>query len=274
MKTTHGLLALILAGGLAPALAHAQDAASNAAKANAAAEDTGPKPDFSAGATYLDGKYGQATSTSILYAPFIAAYRTPTWKVDLTAPYLDVRGPGNVVGSSGTPIVVGSGSSKVTDRNGLGDVVLGGSAMLPKADFLPFLEVAGRVKLPTAQNNLGTGRTDFSAQLNAYQVVSPTVTLLASAGYQWLGKSATYHLKDGALAMVGVDVKASKDVDVGLSANYIARIAQGLSDQITLTPFLSWRADKRWGLTAYGLAGTTRSSPDYGAGFQLTFYPG
>jgi hypothetical protein len=274
MKNRCGVFAVILAGALAPAFAHAQDAASNAAKANAAAEDTGPKPDFSAGATYLDGKYGQSTDTSIVYAPFTAAYRASNWKIEATIPYLDVRGPGNVVGSGGTPIVVGSGSPKVTDRSGLGDVTLGGSAMLPKVDALPFLEVATRVKLPTAQHNLGTGQTDVSAQLNAYQLVTPTITLLASAGYQWLGKSATYHLKDGALAMIGADFKAGKDLDLGISANYVGSIADTLSDQITITPFLSWRADKHWGVTAYGLGGTTRSSPDWGAGFQLTFYPG
>jgi hypothetical protein len=161
----------------------------------------------------------------------------------------------------------------VTDRSGLGDVTLGGSAMLPKAGALPFLELAGRVKLPTAQRNLGTGQTDVSAQLNAYQVVTPKVTLLASAGYQWLGKSAAYRLKDGALAMIGADFKAAKTLDLGVSANYVGSIAQGLSDQVTVSPFLSWRADRHWGLTAYGLAGATRSSPDYGAGFQLTFYP-
>jgi hypothetical protein len=258
---------------MTPAFAYAQDAASDAAKANAAA-DTGPQPEFSAGATYLDGKYGQSSDTSIVYAPFTAAYRSSTWKVDATVPYLSVRGPGNVVGSSGTPIVVGSGSPKVTTRSGLGDVTLGGSVMLPKAESLPFFEVSGRLKLPTAERSLGTGQTDVSAQLNAYQVVSPTITLLASAGYQWLGKSAAYRLKDGALAMIGADFKAGTNLDLGISANYIGSIADTLSDQITVTPFLSWRADRHWGVTAYGLAGTTRSSPDYGAGLQLTFYPG
>lgn len=273
MKNTSGILAVILAAALAPAIAHAQDAASNAAKANAAAQDTGPKPEFSSGVTWLDGKYGQPTDTSILYAPFTAAYRSSMWKVDATLPYLDVRGPGNVVGAGGTPTVVGSGSTKVTDRAGLGDLTLGGSAILPKMAALPFLEFAARVKVPTAQHNLGTGQTDVSAQLNAYQVVSPLVTLLASAGYQWLGKSATYRLKDGALAMIGADFKAAKALDLGISGNYIGSVAHGMSDQVTVSPFLSWRADKHWGVTAYGLAGATRSSPDYGAGFQLTFYP-
>jgi hypothetical protein len=272
-KTTSGVIALILAGTLVPALANAQDAGSSAAKANAAAQDGGPKPEFSSGVTWLDGKYGQPIGTSVLYAPFTAAYRSSTWKFDATLPYLDVRGPGNVVGAGGTPTVVGSGSSKVTDRAGLGDLTFGGSAMLPKAPALPFLEFAARVKVPTAQHNLGTGQTDVAAQMNAYQIVTPRLTLLASAGYQWLGKSATYRLKDGALAMVGADYKAARDLDLGISANYISSIAHGLQDQVSVTPFLAWRADRHWGVTAYGLAGATRSSPDYGAGFQLTFYP-
>jgi len=273
MNNRYGALAVILAGILSPALANAQDAGANAATTTDGGRDASPKPEFSSGVTWLDGKYGQTTGTSVLYVPFTAAYRASTWRVDATLPYLDVRGPGNVVGAGGTPTVVGSGSPKVTDRAGLGDLTLGGAAMLPKAGALPFLEFAGRVKLPTAQNHLGTGKTDVSAQLNAYQVVSPRVTLLASAGYQWLGKSPAYRLKDGALAMVGVDFKATQTLDVGISGNYIGSVAQGMSDQITASPFLSWRTDKHWGVTAYGLAGATRSSPDYGAGFQLTFYP-
>jgi hypothetical protein len=270
MKNTTRLLALVLAAALAPAIVHAQ--ASKAAQATPA-PDMGPKPEFSSGATWIDGHYGQATDTSVLYAPFTAAWHAPTWKLDATLPYLSVRGPGNVVGAGGTPTVVGSGSSKVTSRSGLGDLTLGGSAMLPKMGPLPFLELAARVKVPTAQRNLGTGRTDVSTQLNAYQVVTPKFTLLASAGYQWLGKSQTYRLKDGPLAMVGADYKAAQNVDLGVSANYIGAIAPTLTDQVTVSPFLAWRADKHWGVTAYGIAGATRSSPDYGAGFQLTFYP-
>jgi hypothetical protein len=144
--------------------------------------------------------------------------------------------------------------------------------MLPFKEGLPFFEVAGRVKLPTAADNLGTGKTDVSAQLNVYQVVSPNVTLLGSVGYQWLGKSAAFTLKNGLTGMVGADVKSSPDTDLGVSASYSGKIAEGMSDQITVTPYLAWRAGRNWGVTAYGLVGATRSSPDYGAGFQLTFY--
>lgn len=267
MTCKTGALVALLAGALAPAFAHAQTPASTTA---AAAPDVGPE--LSAGATYLSGKYGQARSTSIIYAPATAAARGTNWRVEATVPYLRVRGPGAVAGSGGTPVVVGSGSSAVTTRSGLGDVALGASYMLPASGSLPLLEVAGRVKLPTAKDSLGTGKTDTSVQLNAYQVVSSNVTLLGSVGYQWLGKSATYPLKSGLTGMLGADVKTSPDVDVGVSASYSAKVIAGQSDQVTLTPYMAWRANRNWGVTAYALAGLTRSSPDYGAGFQLTYY--
>jgi hypothetical protein len=172
-------------------------------------------------------------------------------------------------------VVVGENASSParTTREGLGDVILGAGAYLPRVKNLPLFDVAAKVKLPTAASSLGTGRADYSGQLTAYEPVTTTFLLMAQAGYQWLGSSAAYHLRDGPTGMVGFDYKAAPPLDAGATLNFTSRIADGLDHQIFVSPYLTWRVSKLVGITAYGLAGLTRSSPSAGGGLQLTFYP-
>jgi hypothetical protein len=231
-------------------------------------------PEIGVGASYITGDYGQpGQDTTVVYAPVTATLRAPTWRLEATAPFIQIRGPDNVAGAEGSPVVVGAGPSRRTTRQGLGDVILGAGAYLPRATGLPLLDVSAKVKLPTAGSNLGTGRADFSGQLAAYQPVTPKLLLMASVGYQWLGTTDVYRLKDGPTGMVGFNYKTAATVDAGLTLNFTSRIAEGLDHQLFASPYLTWRASRRWGLTAYALAGLTRSSPAAGGGLQLTLYP-
>ena len=262
------IAATLLLGSAGAALAAPADTAP------ADAAQTQPKLELGTGASYFTGDYGSSVDTQMLYAPLTAVLRSPTWHLDATVPYLSIKGPGNVVGAGGTPIVVQSSSTAVTTRSGLGDAILGGAVFLPHGNAsLPFLELAGKVKLPTAETGLGTGRTDYTTQMNLYQTISPQLTLLASAGYQWLGSSATYRLKDGAVAMAGFNYKAARTTDLGATFNYGQSVMSGVNAQTTVVPYLAWRPASHWGLTAYTLAGLTKASPRFGGGLQLTFYP-
>jgi hypothetical protein len=226
----------------------------------------------SVGASYISGDYGQpGQTTTVVYAPLTATLRAPTWRLEATVPLMQIHGPDNVAGADGTPVVVGQGSGRETTREGLGDVILGGGAYLPRAANLPLFDVSARIKLPTAGANLGTGRADYSAQVAAYQPVTTKFLLMAAAGYQWLGSSDLYHLKDGPTGMVGFNYKAATRVDAGATLNFTSRIADTLDHQIFVSPYLTWRLSRFVGLTGYALAGLTRSSPTAGGGIQLTF---
>jgi hypothetical protein len=230
-------------------------------------------PEIGAGVSYITGDYGQpGQDTTVIYAPLTATLRAPTWRVEATVPFIQIHGPDNVAGAEGSPVVVGEGSSAQTTREGLGDVILGAGAYLPRAKDLPLFDVSAKVKLPTAASNLGTGRADFSGQLAAYEPVTPKFLLMAQAGYQWLGSSDVYRLKAGPTGMVGFNYKAMPVIDAGLTLNFTSRIAEGLDHQLFVSPYLTWRVAKPWGLTVYALAGLTRSSPSTGGGLQLTFY--
>lgn len=234
----------------------------------------GARPEIGVGASYITGDYGQpGQNTTVIYAPLGATLRAPNWRLEATVPFIQIHGPDNVAGADSAPVVVGEGSGRRTTREGLGDVILGAGAYLPRARNLPLFDVSAKVKLPTAGANLGTGRADFSGQLAAYQPVTAKFLLMAQVGYQWLGSSQVFRLRDGATGMVGFNYKATQAVDAGLTLNFASRIAEGLDHQLFASPYVTWRATRRWGLTAYALAGVTRSSPSAGGGLLLTVYP-
>jgi len=266
-------LGLTLAGaGLCLALpAHAQT------ELGEAQQDTGAQRDIhletGLGASYFTGDYGQSgPDTTVLYTPLSVTVRAPSWRLEATVPFLQIRGPNNVAGADGTPVVVGEGSGPETSRGGLGDVLLGGGFYLPKAPNLPLFDVSAKMKVPTAAADLGTGRADYSAQLAAYQPVTPKFLLMAFVGYQWLGSSDVYRLRSGPTGMVGFNYKATSLLDLGATVDFTSRISQDVDDQLFVSPYLTWRLSRWVGITGYALAGLTRSSPAGGGGIQLTFY--
>jgi hypothetical protein len=233
----------------------------------------GASPETGIGASYITGDYGEHQATDVVYAPLTLTLRAPNWRLEATAPFIQIHGPNNVAGADGTPVVVGGeGSTRESTRAGFGDVLLGGGFYLPRAANLPLFDLSAKVKLPTAASDLGTGRADYSAQVAAYEPVTPKFLLMASAGYQWLGSSDLYHLRDGPTGMVGFNYKAASVLDAGATLNFTSRIAQDLDHQVYVSPYLTWRVNRLFGVTGYALAGLTRSSPSGGGGVQLTFY--
>lgn len=49
------------------------------------------------GFDYTTGKYGNATSTDILYIPVTGQYQSGDMTLTLTVPYISVTGPGGVI---------------------------------------------------------------------------------------------------------------------------------------------------------------------------------
>ncbi|MDR4517718.1 MAG: hypothetical protein MRK00_10095 [Nitrosomonas sp.] len=67
---------------------------------------------FSTGMDFTQGKYGGATNTDIWYVPFTGRYTKGPASVRVTIPYLDISGPGNILGPGLVDIIDG--------RTGLG----------------------------------------------------------------------------------------------------------------------------------------------------------
>jgi hypothetical protein len=221
------------------------------------------------GVDYFVGKYGAASDTTMTSVPLNVRVQMDRLRLEFAASYLDVKGPGVFAGGG----IVVPGSSQVTRRSGFGDVNLGAAWLFNRGDqSSPSLELAGTVKLPTAGTGLGTKKFDYTAQVNIYQTISPSFTLLGSAGYQWLGDFGTIKLEDGLVATAGMNFKPAESTSVGAIISYRQEYFHGLGDQFSLSPYFVWNFSGTWRVSGYGLIGLTDASPRLGGGLRVGLY--
>jgi hypothetical protein len=225
--------------------------------------------EFSTGFDYSVGRYGAASDTTVFDVPFGAKFQTGDIRIEASIPYIDVKGPGVSAGD----IVVGQGSQRVTERSGIGDLTLtGGATVLRENDLIPGVEIAGTLKLPTAGSSLGTGKTDFTAQVNLFHTLTPEFLLFGSLGYQWLGSSSALPLTSGVRLTAGVNYKPQDNIAAGVTLDYREKYEAALPDYVTLDPYVVWRFAENFGVSAYAIAGLTDAAPRFGIGGRLTFY--
>lgn len=218
------------------------------------------------GADYTSGKYGSTTSTDVWSVPIDGKIQLDRLRLEGTLPYVNVTGPGIVADG----VVVGSGPSKT--RSGIGDLNLGAAYLLSRDDNLPALEIEGIVKVPTAADGLGTGKTDYTLQANTYHSFTPRFMLFGSLGYQWLSSFSTFVLKSGVSATAGANFAASNMINFGVSTSYRQEYFRGLGDAFSVSPYLLWNLANQWRITTYGTLGSGKASPKYGFGMRLIFY--
>ena len=165
------------------------------ASASATAED---QFSLGTGFDYSTGKYGSSTTTDMLYIPVVAKYETDDLTLKLTVPYLRVtgtssgviRGVGRVRPGSPMMTTTTKTTTATNSASGLGDIVAAAGYTVYDQDALS-IDVVGKVKLGTANANsgLGTGKNDYSAQVDGYYTINKT-TVFATAGYKIVGKPA------------------------------------------------------------------------------------
>lgn len=247
-----------------------QSSAAIAASSDPAAQDANTF-ELSTGFDYSIGKYGAAVDTTVYDVPIEAKAQLGRLRLQASLPYVWINGPGQVVGG----VVVGSSNpNAVAKRQGIGDLALTGAYRLTtdNGGALPSIELGGSVKLPTANQTIGTGETDYSASIALYKSVGPVATLFGSVGYSWLGSPAAYQLNNGITGYAGVNLRPDPAVNLGASVSYREPVANGLKSQTVVSPYLTYRFSQHLGLTAYAAAGLNDASPRVGAGLRLTLF--
>lgn len=238
---------------------------------------------FGAGFDYSSGDYGADEDTDIWYAPFSVAYLfdhfwpTPfendQLELKVTVPYLRIKGPGDVVGGIGGPVVVDGGGSRKAD-DGLGDVLVKASYLLfpPAESWLPAVELGAKVKIPTARESegLGTGEPAYSVQLDLYKRFG-RVTPVIGVGYRIPEDARDFDLQSSLFASVGASVRITERLATGLFYDWREAASSSASDAHELFPFLSFELRDGVRVVPYAVVGFTDGSPDYGTGLQLRF---
>ena len=226
------------------------------------------------GVDYSAGKYGEATSTDIFYVPVSLKYETGPWAFRATTSYIRIHGPANVVGGGENGFIVANFvSAGDVSRSGPGDILL---ALTYSLDRLwrrgLFIDFTGKVKLPTASTSrgLGTGKTDFTAQLDVAQTWG-RFTPFATLAYRFIGNPRAYPLHNAWNASLGLQYTVSHMVSTGASFDYRQSASPTGSDPRELFGYVAVAVTPRWSLEFYGIAGLSDGSPDAGGGVQITF---
>ncbi len=234
-----------------------------------------PTVSWSSGVDYTSGKYTDTRKTKILYVPFTGTVTADGFEAGLTVPYISIKGPGTVIGGGDIgPISRARAPRTISTQSGLGDVIasLGWTSYAQNNTL--FVTLSGKAKLPTAsrRKTLGTGKTDFTAQMDLSKVAGP-VNLFATAGYRFMGSSTALPLRNGFVGSLGASVNATRGTSVGLIYDYRRSAAPSASNPSELTGFISWALSERVRLQTYGVVGFSNGSPDSGIGLQITLHP-
>jgi len=210
-----------------------------------------------------------STGTSAFSVPITVMAQLDRVRIQVTAPFVDIEGPGEISGVLGVPEIVGNSSSDFKRRSGLGDISVGSALILIREGIIvPRIEIAGIVKLPTGKNGLGTGKTDYGTQLTFYRPLWTGATTFGSVGYQWVGDVNTIRLHNGARATAGLDLNFGA-LGVGALLDYRQSLWQGAPNSFTLDPYLTLRVFGGLGVSVYTTLGLTPESPGRGFGFRL-----
>lgn len=255
---------LVLAWTLSPVVATAQPEPSLVADENAAAA---VDLLWSAGFDFSRGDYGLDDSTTFYYVPLGLTADIDRVRLKLTIPLLVSDGPVRFEPGGGT----GGTRSDSDVSAGLGQIRVGASYLFdPLARGLPFIEVGGRLTLPTeTREALGTGDVAFAAQIDLFRpigIVSPYV----SFGRKWYDSSG---LRDRFYTSVGVGIELREGASVGLAYDWLESTSNDLDDAHELVPYLSFVLSERWTFGPYGVAGLSNGSPSYGVGMTVSFRP-
>ena len=222
------------------------------------------------GVDYSRGKYGGTTSSEMWYFPVTGKYETGPWVLRLTAAYLRLSGPNNLVG--GERVVTGPATG-TRSESGLGDVIgtvsynawYGHEARMG-------VDLGGKVKFATAsrKRGLGTGENDYSLFIDLYKGVGAT-SLFATLGYKWLGEPPGVRLNDVWFGSLGGAWKLNPVDSLGLSYDWREKTSPAGSHTSEWTAFWSHRMEKDRKLQFYLVGGMSDGSPDLGLGANIGF---
>lgn len=215
------------------------------------------------------GKYGNVATTSIFSIPVTAKYETDDWTFDVTVPYIRMDSPGGVVRGMGR-IGRATTTTKRTTVSGLGDITTSADySVFADDDFM--LDVAGNVKLGTAnaKNGLGTGKNDYSGEVDAYYTIKGT-TLSSMLGYKIYGAPTGSVFNNAPYVSLGVMQKFNEHTSAGVMFDAEKSHSTFSSGPRDVTLYLSQKITPAVQLQLNILKGYSNGSPDSGFGATIT----
>lgn len=213
--------------------------------------------------SYLRGDYGQEQDSEIYYTALTVKRYFTRGDLTVTIPYLKMPTEGvTFVGGELEATGTGGGGS------GLGDILLKGRYYaVEQAGLLPFIDLVGSLKFPTAARDkgLGTGEFDFTILTElAWRLGDSPWVALAELGYTLVGRPAGLDARNRWLYSLGLAYELDAKTTLSSYLDGRTAIFPGNEDplSILLVGQYKFRPDLR--LDAMMEFGLTDGAPDFG----------
>lgn len=221
----------------------------------------------SVGAHYYSGEYQQLEATTFSFVPFLWSYQKKAWKFKLSTAWVRVDGPGDI---NNDAVASDSNQLREDSESGFGDVRLAVTYQFQRP--LPgkvWVDAGLTAKLPTADvsKGLGTGKSDQKLKLDFMKQISSFYGLM-SVSYNKRGAPDDFPLRNVRALSLGFSQRLDKGHSWGSFYDY-RTASRSENDSIKeVSLFYSLPTNSQWKVTSYGLLGLSRSSAQYGLGFQ------
>ena len=234
--------------------------------------ETGPSWEVSSGVEYENGDYGTGTDIEIVSVPNRLGMSIGRVQLVAAIPYYRIEGPADVIPGNvlGVPILPQPqpDADSVT-RKGWGDLELGAAYALPVESVN--LSLSGSVMLPTAENRLGTGETDYTLGAEFSKALSDKIIPFASFSYTLPGSPDDIALQDRYAATGGVATWLGSKTQLYASYRYAENPDSVATTDQRVQTGLNTCIGSDLSLGVYGSAGLSKGAPNQSVGLRIGF---
>lgn len=232
--------------------------------------------EISAGADYSSGRYGALRATRVYYAPLGVSYRAGRWRFAADSGVLRIEGPVDYASILELTAQEASDLGLDTDDisvSGIADTAVSATyGIYENFDRLLFVDLGGRVKVPTASRAKGIGNGKFAGDLQIDMIkLVDRWSLLASASYGFRHHGRGN--RDTATASFGVGRYLTDATSIGALYEWRRSSDRRARSGRDVIAYLSHRFSERVSVTAYGGRSLISTGVAAQAGVRITYRP-
>lgn len=223
---------------------------------------------LSAGIEYSRGDYGEPSDTKSIYSFIGFKHVEGPWSFRITVPFIYSSGPTAVPGDDSDPFFTGLGDQS---SGGLGDVSFGVSRSFELEDDSLYLDVAGRLRFPTGDEDKGLSTGSLNGSLTTTLTkVWDAFELYGELGRRFNGDHRGFHRADSWTASAGGSYTTEEKMEFGASIDWREATSEFSQDPVELYVYAAMPLTEDLRMTAYATTGLAGDAADYSFGVSFS----
>jgi long-subunit fatty acid transport protein len=145
--------------------------------------------------------------------------------------------------------------------------------LIDEQDWIPSVNLTGRVKFPTANENKGLGTGEFDSGFGGELAKSLTrdLTLYLDGGYTFLGNPKGRNFRNQWNFDVGLGYYLTDDLQASVFYEEFRAVVKGIPNSRDLYGDLNYRISKAIRMNVGGFVGLSESAADFGFSGGIRF---